>query len=71
MEPLDQPFALLRRKAMLRWAIVFLILALVAGLLGMYRTEIIASQVAWILFVVFIVLFLVSLVFGRRGPPIT
>jgi len=56
---------------MLRWAVVFLIIALIAGALGLFHTQIIAEQVAWILFVVFLILFLVSLVVGRRGPPIT
>jgi uncharacterized membrane protein YtjA (UPF0391 family) len=55
---------------MLRWAIIFLIIALVAGLLGLFRVQWIASEIAWILFVVFLILFLVSLVTGRRGPPL-
>jgi uncharacterized membrane protein YtjA (UPF0391 family) len=54
---------------MLRWAIVFLVVALVAGALGLFRVELISSQIAWVLFVVFLVLFLVSLVLGRRAPP--
>lgn len=55
---------------MLRWAILFFIIAVIAGLLGLFRVEWLASEVAWILFVVFIVLFLVSLVLGRRGPTV-
>jgi uncharacterized membrane protein YtjA (UPF0391 family) len=57
---------------MLRLAIVFLIVALIAGALGLFRVEAVSSQVAWILFVVFIILFLVSLIFGgvRRTPPL-
>jgi uncharacterized membrane protein YtjA (UPF0391 family) len=55
---------------MLRLAVVFLIIALVAGVLGIFQVEWLASQIAWLLFVIFLVLFLVSLVFGRRGPPI-
>ena len=54
---------------MLRLAILFLIIALIAGVLGFAHTEYISSQIAWILFVIFLVLFLVSLLFGRaRGP---
>lgn len=53
---------------MLRWAIVFLIIALIAGALGLFGTQAIASQIAWTLFVVFLVLFLVSLVMGRGTP---
>ena len=56
---------------MLRLAIVFLIIALIAGALGLANTQYISSQIAWILFVIFLVLFLVSLVFGRsRGPRV-
>ena len=53
---------------MLRWAILFLIVALLAGALGMFQLEGVAMQIAWILFVVFVILFVVSLVMGRRGP---
>jgi uncharacterized membrane protein YtjA (UPF0391 family) len=55
---------------MLRWALLFLIIALVAGALGLFRASFIASEIAWILFVVFLLLFVVSLVFVRRGPPV-
>ena len=56
---------------MLRMALAFLLVALLAGALGMFRVEYIASEVAWILFVVFLILAVVSLVAGRRaGPPI-
>ena len=51
---------------MLRLALVFLIIALVAGALGVFRVEWLASEVAWILFVVFLVLFIVSLIAGGR-----
>ncbi len=57
---------------MLRLALLFLIIALIAGALGLYPVAAIGSQLAWICFVVFLVLFLVSLVAGgiRSGPPI-
>jgi uncharacterized membrane protein YtjA (UPF0391 family) len=54
---------------MLRWAVVFLIIALVAGALGLFKAEFIASEIAWILFVVFLILFVVSLILGRGRPP--
>lgn len=54
---------------MLRWAIVFLVIALLAGALGLFRVEWIASEIAWIMFVVFLILFVVSLVLGRGSPP--
>jgi uncharacterized membrane protein YtjA (UPF0391 family) len=51
---------------MLRWAIIFLIIALVAGALGMWHLEGTAMYIAKVLFVVFIIVFIVSLVMGRR-----
>ena len=60
-----------RMRSMLRLALLFLIIALIAGALGLFHVQFIASEIAWVLFVVFLVLFLVSLVFGgwRRSPP--
>jgi len=55
---------------MLQLAIVFLIIALIAGALGLFGAQVIASQIAWVLFVVFLILFVVSLAFGRRAPPV-
>jgi uncharacterized membrane protein YtjA (UPF0391 family) len=55
---------------MLRWALLFLVVALVAGALGLFRVEWLAAEIAWVLFAVFLVLFVVSLVLGRRGPPL-
>ena len=55
---------------MLRWALTFLIVALVAGVLGL---GVVAGTAAWIarmLFLVFIVLFVISLIAGRPKPPI-
>lgn len=51
---------------MLRWSIVFLIVALIAGLLGF--TEIIGPSmlVAKVLFFVFLVLFVISLLMGNE-----
>jgi len=54
---------------MLRWAAGFLVIALIAGALGIGGVvEGLALNIAWILFVVFIVLTLVSFVMGRRPP---
>jgi uncharacterized membrane protein YtjA (UPF0391 family) len=47
---------------MLRWAIGFFVVALLAGLLGFTGTAIAFAGVAKILFYVFVVLFLVSLI---------
>ena len=55
---------------MLQLSLVFLVIALIAGALGLANTTIIASNIAWVLFVVFLIFFVVSLVFGRRAPPV-
>ncbi len=57
---------------MLGWAISFLIIALVAALLGFTGIALISVEIARLLFTVFIVLFVISLIFGlrmRRRPP--
>ncbi len=57
---------------MLRWAMTFLIIALIAALLGFAGVAGAASNIAIMLFWVFVALFvislLVSLVTGRRAP---
>ena len=53
---------------MLRAALLFLIIALVAGVLGLGALEGTAMNIAWILFVVFLILAVASFVFGRGGP---
>lgn len=59
---------------MLRLAILFLVIALILGAFGFYGTASAFGNVAWILFVLFLVLFVVSLVlsapWGTRGPPV-
>ncbi|HEV3258357.1 MAG TPA: DUF1328 domain-containing protein [Gemmataceae bacterium] len=57
---------------MLRLALVFLVVALIAGLLGLVHVEWMAANIAWYLFVIFLVLFLVSLIMGgmRGRPPV-
>jgi uncharacterized membrane protein YtjA (UPF0391 family) len=51
---------------MLSWALAFLVIALIAGALGFFGLQGAAMNVAWVLFVVFLILFVVSLVMGRR-----
>jgi uncharacterized membrane protein YtjA (UPF0391 family) len=55
---------------MLYWAMVFLVIALVAGALGLGGAQIVSANIAWILFVVFLALFLISLVAGGVRRPI-
>lgn len=47
---------------MLRWAIVFLVLALIAGLLGFGWIANLSFDIAKILFFIFIILFVVALI---------
>jgi uncharacterized membrane protein YtjA (UPF0391 family) len=51
---------------MLRWTVTFLIIALIAALLGFGGIAAGAESIARILFFIFIVLFLISFLFGRR-----
>ena len=50
---------------MLSWSITFLVIGLIAAVLGFSGLAGAATQIAWILFVVFIVLFIASLIMGR------
>ena len=51
---------------MLRWAILFLVVAIVAALFGFGGVAGFSVEAAKILFFVFIVLFVVSLILGGR-----
>lgn len=55
---------------MLRWAILFIILAVVAGVLGFGNMASGFESIAKVLLFVFLVLFVVALVMGRGAPPI-
>jgi len=57
-------------RTMLSYSLTFLIVALVAGLLGFGVVAGTAASIAKVLFFVSIVLFLVSLVGGRLRPPV-
>lgn len=55
---------------MLRYTLVFLVIALVASALGMVSLSGVAMQGARILFFVFVVLLILSVLFGRRGAQL-
>jgi uncharacterized membrane protein YtjA (UPF0391 family) len=54
---------------MLRASLLFLVIALIAGALGLFRTEFLASEIAWVLFVTFLILAVISLILGRPSRP--
>lgn len=53
---------------MLRWALTFLVIALIAALFGFTNVAGTSIYAAQILFFVFLVLFVVSLLMGNRSP---
>ena len=55
---------------MINWAITFLIIALIAAALGFGGIAGTAVGLAKILFFVFIVLFIIAFVMGRKAPPV-
>jgi uncharacterized membrane protein YtjA (UPF0391 family) len=55
---------------MLHYAIVFLVIALIAAVLGFGGIAGAAAGIAKILFTVFIILFIAALVMGRRSPKV-
>lgn len=54
---------------MLGWALMFLIVGLIAGLFGMTGIAGAATNIAWILFVVGLILAVIFFISGRRPPP--
>ncbi|MFS0727073.1 DUF1328 domain-containing protein [Paenibacillus sp. 1P07SE] len=52
---------------MLRWAAIFFIIAIVAAIFGFGGIVDAAAGVAKVLFFIFLILFVVSLITGRRG----
>jgi uncharacterized membrane protein YtjA (UPF0391 family) len=55
---------------MIYWAAVFLIIALVAAVLGFTGIAGTAVNIAWILFVVGLIVAVIFFVLGRRTPPL-
>lgn len=58
---------------MLRWAIAFAIIALIAGALGFYGLADTSASIAKFLALIFVILFVVALVVGRSmvgGPTV-
>ncbi|MFO0788259.1 MAG: DUF1328 family protein [Pirellulales bacterium] len=55
---------------MLSWALTFLVIALIAAAFGFGAAASTATYIAQVLFFVFLVLFLISLVVPRLRPPV-
>ena len=53
---------------MLYWAAVFLVIALVAAVLGLGGVAGVSANIAWILFIVGIIFAVIFFITGRRGP---
>ena len=59
-----------REWSMLYYALLFLIVGIVAAVLGASGVAAVATQISWVLFVVGMLLLLVHLLRGRT-PPVT
>jgi len=57
-------------STMLYYALMFLIVGLIAGALGIYGVAAVASQIAYVLFVIGVILLVVHLVTGSRPRSI-
>ena len=55
---------------MIYYSIMFLIVGLIAGALGIYGVAAVASQIAWVLFLIGIVLLVAHLATTRRHGPV-
>lgn len=53
---------------MLYFALMFLVVGLIAGALNLAGVSAIAVQISWILFVVGVILVVIHLITGRRTP---
>ena len=53
---------------MIYWAAVFLVIALVAAFLGFSGIAGVSMNIAWILFIVGVILAVIFFVMGRRPP---
>jgi uncharacterized membrane protein YtjA (UPF0391 family) len=51
---------------MLRWTVIFLVIAIIAAVFGFGNIAAGATDIAKILFFIFLVLFVLSLIFGRK-----
>lgn len=57
-----------QENTMLSWALIFLIVAIIAGALGLSGVAGAATNIAWILFVIGLIVALIFFITGRRPP---
>ena len=55
---------------MLYYALMFLVVGLIAGALGISGVSAVASQIAWVLFLIGIILLVVNMISGSRPRSI-
>jgi uncharacterized membrane protein YtjA (UPF0391 family) len=70
LAPIGMISAVIRRersREMLYYALVFLVVGLIAGVLGIAGIAAMATQIAWVLFLIGIVLLVFHLISGRPG----
>jgi uncharacterized membrane protein YtjA (UPF0391 family) len=53
------------------WSAVFFAIAVIAGSFGVFGGEQLPAQIVWMLFFVGLILFVLSLLLQRQGPPDT
>lgn len=63
-------FVLSQEEYMISWALTFFIIALIAAFLGFAGIVGISMEIAWILLVVGVIVFVASFIFGRRRPVV-
>jgi uncharacterized membrane protein YtjA (UPF0391 family) len=61
--------------SILKWALIFLVVSIIAGLLGFTGVSVVSADIARFLFYLFAAIFIVLLLLGRRysglSPPST
>ena len=55
---------------MLSWTLLFLVIAIIAGILGFWVVAGLAAWIAKVLFVIFLIFLILSLISGRKPPPV-
>lgn len=55
---------------MLYYALIFLVVGLIAGVLGVSGVAAVASQIAWVLFLIGVALLVIHLVTDRTRPAL-